>query len=550
MLSKCKIDLGDYSIVKELNSGSYGRVFLVKDNTTEKPYAAKVIDSERTTKMLVNREIGIFLRMKHPTIVKFFGYSLTDFEEEENVTLILQYAAKGSLEKLISNAQKKIPQISFDNTILQKILIGVARGMMYLHEHRVIHRDLKPANILLDDNYEPHISDFGTSKFLINDAYLQTEYVGTLIYMAPEVFDEGDYNGKADVFSFGILMYEVLTRSKPYSEILRKGFSCSQFRKKIKKEHYRPKFETKVKTSLQNLIEECWSDDPKDRPTFEEIFNKLAYGTNESVYNVFEKNDDNDEESYYLDGIDIDEVLSYVDKINVISTNEDRDDIVQMKEKIARLENMNEKMNKEIKEQMSKLRSPSRSKIASSGSSPIIRRGNSIEFNYDENYGFNGILNYIKKKSKDYSTEIEIVPSSFPRDSDPKNIILFNEKSEHFKSKDEKNSWIYIKFLKSSVIPKMYTIRSIDAGENSAHPKSWVIEGSIDGIDWDILDKQIDCNYLNGKCLVHTFPIEDIEKNYECLRFRLTDTNWYNNNKLCINCIEFYGILLSHSLQL
>ena len=333
-----KIDIDNYKVLSKIKSGGFGSVYTVQEKQTKEKYAAKIIDSsDIQSQKYVNREIGIMTRMKHPTIIKFYGYSLTDFYGNKNVTLIMQLATKGSLAELLSRVQKGLTDANYDNTARQKILIGIARGMMYLHQHHAVHRDLKPGNILLDDNLEPHITDFGLSKLInTDDTNNHTQSAGTFIYMAPEVIDIGQYNGKADVYSFGILMYEVVTDLFPYPEIQQQKITTFRLNQKILNENYRPQFTFPVKPKIKELIEQCWSGNPKSRPTFEEIYNRLSRNIEESLYNVFDSNDC----QYYLDDVDQEEVLQYVDKIE----NDDDNTKIDLDKFIQKLNECNSKI--------------------------------------------------------------------------------------------------------------------------------------------------------------------------------------------------------------
>ena len=110
------------------------------------------------------------------------GYSLIDFNNQRNVTIFMDLAQKGSLATLLKKSQKGLLEDIFDNTKKQIILVGIARGMMILHNQKVIHSDLKPGNILLDNEYHPHITDFGLSKFYENvRSTIQSQQCGTSI---------------------------------------------------------------------------------------------------------------------------------------------------------------------------------------------------------------------------------------------------------------------------------------------------------------------------------------------------------------------------------
>ena len=169
--------------------------------------------------------------------------------------------------------------------------------MKYLHDRNIIHRDLKPDNVLLDDNFCPLITDFGLSKiFETGHSKSQSMYGGTLIYMAPEVIEGEKYDTKADVYSFAILMFKIVTDLVPYPKV--EEMNDFQFRIQIVQNDLRPKFKFHVKQSIYDLIVKCWSKNPKDRPTFKEIYEKLSSDKN-----------------YFLDDVDEDEVLNYIDEI-------------------------------------------------------------------------------------------------------------------------------------------------------------------------------------------------------------------------------------------
>jgi serine/threonine protein kinase len=96
----------------------------------------------------------------------------------------------------------------WNSTGKQIVLLGIASGMLFMHDHRFIHRDLKPANVLLDGNFEPKISGFGLSKCVPLGQSLSQSMAGdTIPFMAPEIHSEGSFGFKADVYAFGILLY-------------------------------------------------------------------------------------------------------------------------------------------------------------------------------------------------------------------------------------------------------------------------------------------------------------------------------------------------------
>ena len=229
---------------------------------------------------MINREVQIMIRVIHPTLIGFHGFSPIDFTGSRNITIFMDLMKKGSLEKILKQAQKSLADSDYDNTARQIILVGIAYGMMLLHQNSVIHRDLKPGNILIDQNFYPHITDFGLSKFLDSGhSKSQSKTCGTPIYMAPEVIEGKRYNGKADVYSFGIIMFQILTDTKPYPLFDKGKLNEFNFNQKVVNENYRPSFTVPVKKAMKRLIEKCWSKDPNERTTLEEIVEEIEKKT-------------------------------------------------------------------------------------------------------------------------------------------------------------------------------------------------------------------------------------------------------------------------------
>ena len=130
------VDINNYEIIQKIGLGGFGSVYSAKNLKTNETTAAKVInlkEGDENSKIMINREIGIMARCKHPTIVKFKGFSLNDFHNEKNITIFMEYMAKGSLTSFLQKVKKSLLDEAYDNTNRQIILIGIARGMMYLH---------------------------------------------------------------------------------------------------------------------------------------------------------------------------------------------------------------------------------------------------------------------------------------------------------------------------------------------------------------------------------------------------------------------------------
>ncbi|CAN1161545.1 Probable LRR receptor-like serine/threonine-protein kinase At1g56140 [Linum perenne] len=151
-------------------------------------------------------EVRMITSIQHKNLVRLLGCC----SEGDQRLLVYEYMKNRSLDLLVYGNSN---QFMDWNTRFQ-IILGIARGLQYLHEDsplRIVHRDIKASNVLLDDKYQPRISDFGLARFFPEDqAYLSTTFAGTLGYTAPEYAIRGELSEKADIYSFGVLVLEII----------------------------------------------------------------------------------------------------------------------------------------------------------------------------------------------------------------------------------------------------------------------------------------------------------------------------------------------------
>ena len=144
---------------------------------------------------------------------------------------------------------------------------------IYLHGKKLIHRDLKTHNLLLNSSWECKVADFGIST--VNPTVTRAmTCIGTPVYMAPEVLSKNKYSEKADVFSFGVVLYEIFTGKLPYSDPPFDKMNQAQLMYQIVELEARPPLDGLI-ISLQQLIRDCWNMDPRMRPSFAEIIVRL-----------------------------------------------------------------------------------------------------------------------------------------------------------------------------------------------------------------------------------------------------------------------------------
>lgn len=282
------VSLDKYNVIKKIAEGSFASMLLIEDKEAHKQCVAKIFKSVSNDKEHILEMVEIMAQLHHSTLVKLVGYSPIDFNGCENLTIITEYASNGSLSELIK-------QNTLNNTQRQIILIGICDGVRFLHQQNYIHRDIKPSNIIIDENFHPQINDyFDIIKY--TPGVLLDQSVGTKDYMAPEVFNDDGYGPQADVYSFAIVMLQIVTGNLQIYNF--KEFHGLYHFLKCVSQGKRPEFTVPVKKSIKTLIEKCWSAKPSDRMTFDQLFQTLAY-----------------DPEYYLDDVDANAVKEYADSL-------------------------------------------------------------------------------------------------------------------------------------------------------------------------------------------------------------------------------------------
>jgi hypothetical protein len=196
-----------------LGSGAFGQVFLAKNKQDGVLVAIKHIDKERLFKMgikrdLIIREINIQMRLIHPNIARMFSY----YEDNKSYYLIMEYIDKGTLFQIIQKSRGFKEEKAFE------LFIQVVNAFNFLHEYNLIHRDLKPENCLIDKNDTVKLCDFGWTVELKEQDTRDT-FCGTYEYMAPEIVKHIPYDESIDVWSLGVLLYELIHSYSPFRVI-------------------------------------------------------------------------------------------------------------------------------------------------------------------------------------------------------------------------------------------------------------------------------------------------------------------------------------------
>lgn len=200
--------------LKELGAGNYGSVLKVFHVPLQKTMARKIvsIDSKLTTQTQIIRELRIMHECRSPHIVEFYGAYL---RSNNTVVLCMEYCNCGSVDKLANMLSDK----AFPLSVLKVLLFSILSGLYYLYDtHKIIHRDIKPSNVLMTHRGEFKLCDFGVSRELTNSVALADTFVGTSTYMSPERIQGNMYSIKSDVWSTGLMLYELASGLSPWSD--------------------------------------------------------------------------------------------------------------------------------------------------------------------------------------------------------------------------------------------------------------------------------------------------------------------------------------------
>lgn len=194
--------------LKKLGSGQSGTVSKVLHLPTQKTMARKIVhlEAKEVIQSQIMRELRIMHECDSPFIIEFYG----TFMDEGNVVICMEYADCGSLAHVFKITGP------FPEFMLKHVAYSVLSGLIYLYDnHRIIHRDVKPSNVLLTSKGKIKLCDFGVSRELINS--MADTFVGTSTYMSPERIQGGVYSVKGDVWSLGIMLYELASGNLAFS---------------------------------------------------------------------------------------------------------------------------------------------------------------------------------------------------------------------------------------------------------------------------------------------------------------------------------------------
>ncbi|KAI3439563.1 Protein kinase domain-containing protein [Psidium guajava] len=259
-------DMSQLLIGGKFASGRHSRIY--RGIYKQRDVAIKMISQPEEDEDLASllekqfaSEVASLLQLRHPNIITFVAAC----KKPPVFCIITEYMPGGSLRKYLHHQEPH----SVSLNLVLKLALEIARGMKYLHSQGILHRDLKSENLLLGDDMSVKVADFGIS---CSESQLGSTkgFTGTYRWMAPEMIKEKHHTKKVDVYSFGIVMWELLTALTPFEDMTpeQAAFAVSQ-------KNARPPLPPECPPAFRHLISRCWSSNPDKRPYFDEIVSIL-----------------------------------------------------------------------------------------------------------------------------------------------------------------------------------------------------------------------------------------------------------------------------------
>ena len=201
--------LGDYIFTrKRIGKGAFSTIYKGRHKETNKLFAIKEISFENLEKIResIKREFTLMKKLNHKNIIRLHEVFFDN--DEKNIYLVIDYYSKGDLSKFLGGKALK-------EKYAKKYMRQLTMGLKYLYEKQILHRDLKPQNILVTDEGNIVITDFGFARYTDNENMLNT-LCGSPMYMAPEIMLKKRYNNKSDLWSVGVIFFELIYGTTPY----------------------------------------------------------------------------------------------------------------------------------------------------------------------------------------------------------------------------------------------------------------------------------------------------------------------------------------------
>ena len=299
-----QLSLSNFCILGNIGEGDHGKIFKAKYLINNQIFAIKEIEINNKKEMdNLNREICIMNSMtniNHPNIMKYFSF----FQEKGKVYIVLELINGQNLNKLVEKHQKMNENISQNLIIL--ILKGAINGLCYLHSKKIIHRDISPDNIMIDENNNIKITDFGLSTiYQMHNPGNNNEYEGTVVgktnFVSNEIFEafslghiHTKYDFKTDIYSLGLTMFYLMTFKLPFD---------INMVNRTKKRNNNNINQNLYSKELINIVMNMMEENQYKRPSSQQVYNELCNiigENNMDIYHSIKKIDFNLDNNYII----------------------------------------------------------------------------------------------------------------------------------------------------------------------------------------------------------------------------------------------------------
>lgn len=259
---------GDYKYIRKklIGTGSYGEAWLVERVSDGSIFVAKTMDLGKMSsrdKSYAYSEIKCLANCHHPNIIQY----IEDYEESEHLLIVMEFADSGDLDRHIKSRAANAYQYFQEHEALF-LFIQLALAVDHIHNHKMLHRDIKGANVLLTSTGLIKLGDFGFSHQYDDtvSGVVANTFCGTPYYLAPELWNNQRYSKKADVWSLGVLLYEIMALKRPFMATNMKGLMA-----KVLSGDYEPLPE-KYSPEFRDVVRKILVTDANDRPTVRDVF--------------------------------------------------------------------------------------------------------------------------------------------------------------------------------------------------------------------------------------------------------------------------------------
>jgi len=260
MANQWKLPYADLKFTKKIGKGNFGEVYDGEYLGTRVAIKKLYFVDDDFMQKYIEREMDTLTGLAHPNIVQLIGLCI----ETDDMYIVTEFVSGGDL-------RSKLKELSLDIDWPTRLAIArdIALAMNYLHSKNIMHRDLKSHNLLVAEGWKIKVCDFGLARSAPNDGdrNLMT-IVGTNEWMAPEVAIGENYALSADVFSYGMVLFEIITREKPPQRKLKDMYAFNS-------EEHKPSIPPDTPEEFWKLLMDCTSHSPDERPTFKDVVKRL-----------------------------------------------------------------------------------------------------------------------------------------------------------------------------------------------------------------------------------------------------------------------------------